>query len=146
MTELCVDASLAAKMALKNERLRSYASQLFADSAAAGGELIAPPIFVSEVDSIVCRREFSAELNSAEALTAFQRLDDLDISIIDLPGVRKRAREITREYGQERVYDSTYAALAEIRGCDFWTADHAFYKSVKDNLLFVHYLAEYPLP
>ena len=146
MTELCVDASLAAKMVLKDERLRRHARQIFVDSVAAGGNLIAPPIFVSEVDSIVCRREQNGEMNTAEALTAFQRLDELDVSIIELPGVRERAREIAREYGQERVYDSTYAALAEIRGCEFWTADHAFYMSVKDNLKFVKYLADYPLP
>ncbi len=57
-------------MVLMNERLRSHASQLFDDSAAADGDLITPPIFVSEVDSMVCRREFSGELNTAEAQRA----------------------------------------------------------------------------
>ena len=61
-------------------------------------------------------------------------------------GIRLRAREIARRFGQERVYDSTYAALAETRGCEFWTADYAFYMAVKDELAFVRFLAEYPLP
>lgn len=99
-----------------------------------------------EVDLIVRRRECSGGLTAFEALSAFQALDDLDVSIIDMPGVRTRAREIAREYGQERVYDSTYAALAEIRGCDFWTADFAFYNSVRHGLPFVHYLGGYPVP
>lgn len=39
----------------------------------------------------------------------------------------RRAREIARQFGQERIYDSLYAALAELHGCEFWTADKVFY-------------------
>jgi len=38
----------------------------------------------------------------------------------------------------------TYAALAELRGCEFWTADKAFYDAVKAVLSFVKYLPDYP--
>ena len=47
-------------------------------------------------------------------------------------------------------YDSTYLALAEHLGCEFWTADGRFYNAVKDSLSFVKWLAHYqplsPLP
>jgi len=42
------------------------------------------------------------------------------------------------------VYDATYAALAELRGCEFWTADKAFDDAVKAALPFVKYLPDYP--
>ncbi|MBI1928626.1 type II toxin-antitoxin system VapC family toxin [Candidatus Poribacteria bacterium] len=56
----------------------------------------------------------------------------------------KRARQIARQFSQPRIYDSLYAALAELRGCDFWTADKAFYDAVKVGLPFVKYLPDYP--
>ncbi len=55
----------------------------------------------------------------------------------------RRAREIARQFNQERVYDSIYAALAEMQGCEFWTADKNFYDAVSSSLLFVKYLPDY---
>src|SRR5437879_4612322 len=114
MDVICIDASPAAKIILRNERLRGHARQLFADACASGGELIAPPIFVSEIDSIIRRREFNGGFTSSEANIAFRKVDEMAVTILALPGMRTRAREIAREFNQERVYDSTYAALAEI--------------------------------
>ncbi len=54
-----------------------------------------------------------------------------------------RAREIARQFNQPKIYHSLYAALAELRGCEFWTADKAFYDSVKVGLPFVKYLSDY---
>jgi hypothetical protein len=45
---------------------------------------------------------------------------------------------------RKRVYDATYAALAELRGCEFWTADKVFYDAVKGVLVFVKHLPDYP--
>jgi len=56
----------------------------------------------------------------------------------------KRAREIARQFNQPNIYDSLYAALAELRVCEFWTADKAFYDAVKARLSFVKYLPDYP--
>ena len=58
--------------------------------------------------------------------------------------IRQRAREIAEQFNQPTVYDATYAALAELRGCDFWTADKLFYDAVKKVLTFVKYLPDYP--
>jgi len=54
-----------------------------------------------------------------------------------------RAREIARKFNQTRIYDSLYAALAELRACEFWTADKAFYDAVHNDLTFVKYLSNY---
>jgi predicted nucleic acid-binding protein len=56
----------------------------------------------------------------------------------------RRAREIARQSQQSKIYDSLYAALAELRGCEFWTADKAFYDAVRAALSFVKYLPNYP--
>jgi predicted nucleic acid-binding protein len=41
------------------------------------------------------------------------------------------------------VYDSTYAALADLHGTEFWTADKAFFDAVHAELKFVRYLPDY---
>jgi len=66
------------------------------------------------------------------------------VRIVTHPNLVRRAREIARQFKQERIYDSLYAALAELRGCEFWTADEAFYDAVKAVLSFVKYLPDYP--
>jgi len=57
----------------------------------------------------------------------------------------KCARNIARSFNQPKIYDSLYAALAELRGCEFWTADKTFYDAVKSTLSFVRYLPDYLL-
>ncbi|MBI3329625.1 MAG: hypothetical protein HYZ81_23335 [Nitrospinae bacterium] len=86
------------KLALKGEAHRITARRLVRDSIAAGRHLIAPPIFISEGDTVIRRR----------------------------------------------VYDASYAALAELRGCEFWTADKVCYDAVQATLSFVKYLPDYP--
>jgi predicted nucleic acid-binding protein len=44
------------------------------------------------------------------------------------------------------VYDAYYAALAEARGCEFWTADKAFWQAVRRRLKFVKYLENFKPP
>lgn len=82
-------------------------------------------------------------MTTDEARNAFTILDAAPVEIVELPGVRQRAREITKQFNQRYVYDVTYAALAESLGCEFWTADKTFYDAVKTVLTFVKYLPEY---
>lgn len=144
MTERCVDASLAVKWAVKGEPFRAKARALLRDSGMAGIILIAPPNFISEVDSAIRKRVFDGKMASAEAKKAYAILDAAPVQIVDAAGVRQRAREIAEQFNQRFVYDATYAALAELRGCKFWTVDKAFYDAVKTTLTFVKYLPDYP--
>jgi predicted nucleic acid-binding protein len=66
------------------------------------------------------------------------------VKILSDPDIVKRARAIARRFHQPRIYDSLYAALAELRGCDFWTADKQFSDAVQAGLPFVKYLPNLP--
>ena len=143
MTECCVDASVAIKWAIRGEPFRAKARALLGDAGARGTRLIAPPLFISEVDGAVRKRVFDGRLPSAEAQKAYKILDAAPVEMVDVPGARQRAREIAERFNQRFVYDSTYAALAELRGCEFWTADKVFYDAVKASLPFVKYLPDY---
>jgi predicted nucleic acid-binding protein len=143
MNERCVDASLIVKLALEEEAHSGAARRLVRQSIADGIRLIAPPIFMAEIDSVVRRCAFSGRLSQSDAREAYAVLDRAPAQIVGHPELRRRAREIADEFNQRTVYDSTYAARAELQGCEFWTADKAFYDAVRLGLPFVKHLADY---
>jgi predicted nucleic acid-binding protein len=114
------------------------------DSLASGYSLIAPPLFEYEVESVLQERLHSGALTEAEVDTALTRLQATGVQITSHIDMVKRARAIARRFDQQRIYDSVYAALAELSGCEFWTADKAFFEAVKLGLPFVKYLGDYP--
>jgi predicted nucleic acid-binding protein len=144
VNELCVDASVAVKWAVKGEPFRAKARSLLADCGKQGIILIAPAFFTSETDSAIRRRVFDKRMTAAEATKAYAILDAAPVQIVHTSQIRRRSREIAEQFGQPTVYDATYAALAELRGCEFWTADKIFYDAVKSALTFVKYLPNYP--
>jgi predicted nucleic acid-binding protein len=83
-------------------------------------------------------------MTAVEAKKAYAILDAAPVQIMHTPRARQRAREIAEQFNQRSVYDATYAALADLRGCDFWTADKLFYDAVKGVLTFVKYLPDDP--
>lgn len=61
MTELCVDASVVIKWAVKGEPFRAKALDLLKEAGVKGCKLIAPPFFSCEVDSAIRRRVFDGK-------------------------------------------------------------------------------------
>ena len=143
MSETCVDASVVVKLALGGEPYRATARQLIRDSLGSGIELIAPPFYPSEVDSVIRKRAYEGRLSSAGAQSAFAVLDRAPVHVLSHSRLRVRARQIAEQFNQRTVYDASYAALAELRGCDFWTADKALYLGVQPSLAYVKYLPNY---
>ena|SRR3989442_1133054 len=143
MSERCVDASVIVKLALKGERYRAKARRLVRESTREGINLIAPPFFTSEVDTAIRKRVHDGRLSQEDAQRAYAVLDRAPVQVMTHPNLRQRAREIAEHFNQRTVYDATYAALAELRDCEFWTADKIFYEAVKAELPFVKYLPDY---
>lgn len=144
MPERCVDASVAVKWVVKGEAWRRKARQFLHDSITIGYTLIAPPLFEYETESVLQSMLHTGILTISETDTALTRLEIIGVQIVTHPDMVRRAREIARLYNQERIYDALYAALAELRGCEFWTADKRFYDAVNKALPFVKYLPDYP--
>ncbi len=144
MPERCIDANIAVKWFIKGEAFRRKALKLLRESQAAGITLIAPPLFEMETDSVIQTRVVDGRTTPAVADKTLALLDTAPVVIATHPRLRQRAREIARQFHQRKVYDATYAALAELRGCEFWTADKVFYDAVKAVLSFVKYLPDYP--
>ena len=140
--EVCVDASLAVKVVVA-EPNSDQADALLQQWANENRRLIAPAFFDVEADSIIrqkttLRKELSVE--AAEAV--FEKLQALPVQQMSLPGQRRRAWEIAKDFGFPTVYDATYLALAQMRECEFWTADDKLFEKVKAVLTFVRCLSE----
>jgi len=144
MSELCIDASVAVKLVLKGETHRVTARRLLKDCIVNNMTLIAPPFFASETDTAIRKRVYEGKLSLADAKQAFTGLDKVPVQLRTHPNMRQRAREIAGQFNLRTVYDATYAALAELHGCEFWTADTVFYNTVNGALTFVKHLPEYP--
>ncbi|MBI3989801.1 MAG: type II toxin-antitoxin system VapC family toxin [candidate division NC10 bacterium] len=144
MAEQAIDASVALKWVVKGEPFRNKARQLLRDARLRGMTLIAPPILLYEVESVLQRRLHNGRATIAATDASLNAFYAVGVRIVTHPDMVRRARGIARQFHQERLYDSLYAALADLRGCELWTADKAFYDAVKSVLSFVKYLADYP--
>ena len=143
MSELCIDASVVVKLVLKGEPHRATARRLLKDCLVNGVTLIAPPFFEVEVDTVIRKRVQDGRLSLTDAKQAFAGLDKVPVQLLAHSLLRQRTREIAEQFNLRTVYDATYAALAELHGCEFWTADKVFYDTVKAVLTFVKYLPDY---
>ena len=138
-----MDASGVAAFDLPDEKHYARAQRLIRDLAQQNARLMAPPLFESEADSIIRRRVYLGTLTPHAGQSALALMDALQVEIIYDPAIRQRARELAERFNQVRVYDSTYTALADLRGVELWTADERFYNSVSGALPFVKFIGEY---
>jgi len=138
--EVVVDASLVLHLALPAYPYHEQAFRRFSQWADEGVTLIAPHLFAAEVDSGIRRLVHSGALTPEAGQQAQKIVDALAVRLVYNTRVRRRAREIAEHLHQSRVYDATYAALAELRRSEFWTADRRFYRAARNALSFVHFI------
>ncbi len=134
-TQAVIDASLAFDAVIGEPARRTLARRFLAACNVLNVRLIAPPAFTGEVDTAARQAMHRGGLAAADLPAVYAALDALPIAVtLDaaaLDAVRKRARVIAEMLQQPSVYDATYAALAEARGCYFWTADKTFANAAK---------------
>jgi predicted nucleic acid-binding protein len=144
--EVCVDASLVLKLVLR-EPDSELAEALFARWQADRVRLIAPAFCPVEVDSVIRRKSSTGDparrLSPEQAEPAFQAVQMVPLRVVEEPLQRRRAWELAKLLELPVVYDSHYLALAELRGCEFWTADEKLYRTAKEKLNYVRLLAEH---
>lgn len=106
-------------------------------------DLIVPDLFPTEVCNVLLILERAGKISPGDAdLLAAEFINDLP-TVVPAIGVLSRAIEIAKQFRQS-VYDSLYAALAELEGCDYVTADAKFQNAVQATLPFVIPLSSLP--
>ena len=127
---LCIDASVAVKT-LFAEIDSDKAESLLQGAADAGHRLIAPAHFPVEVTSAVYKRVRSGHLTIDEAVVRISRLADMPVELVNPHGLREPALAIAAAANMKWVHDAFYVALAEMQGCELWTADEQLYAAVR---------------
>jgi len=122
-SEIVVDANVVVNFALKSNPFHEQARKLFADCTRDGTRLIAPPWWELEADNALRFLARGKHITPAVAQEAQQSLDMAAVQVVWEPRLRVLARQIADRLQQIRLDDATYVTLAQLRGCDLWTAD-----------------------
>jgi len=137
-----VDASLAIKWVLK-EPYVEQALALAEEWAAAAIRPAAPCLLLVEATNVLHRRMMLGHISLSQARQLLAGLLDIGIEIRESPQIHFRAMELAQELRRPAVYDTHYLALADILGCELWTADKRFFNSVKGRQPRIRWLGEY---
>jgi len=136
-----VDASLAIKWVLK-EPYAEQALALAEEWAATGTRPSAPCLLLVEATNVLHRRAMLGHISLSQARQLLAGLLDMGIEIRESPQIHFRAMELAQELQRPAVYDTHYLALADILGCELWTADERFFNSVKERQPRIRWLGE----
>lgn len=139
-----VDASLAVKWVLK-EPYAEQALELATNWASRGVKPAAPCLLLVEVTNVLHRRAMLGQMTPAQAEQLLGGLLAIGIEVRESSQLHLRALELAQELQRPAVYDTHYLALAEILGCDLWTADERFFNVVKERQPRVKWLREHTI-
>ena len=137
-----VDASLAVKWLIEEDD-SDKAHDILQDWVAQDITRIAPYLMPFEVANALHRRVVRGELNVGDSARMIARLLDSQLELHHPPGLHARALQIASELKQGAAYDAHYLALAEVVGCDLWTADERFYRATGPSIQNVRWLGEF---
>jgi predicted nucleic acid-binding protein len=144
MPEQVIDASVAIPWLDPGETFHAEAMRLLADAQLNHVVLIGPPLLHYEVESALQRWLYTGRSPLAAVDASLAQYYTIGVRTEIHPDMVRRAREIARLCNQVRIYDSLYAALAELRGCEVWTGDTPFHTAVSLSLPFVKHIRDYP--
>lgn len=119
---VCVDASLVLHLILPDEH-DPGTEALWQGWAAAGVEMIGPPLLYAEVTSVIRLRVVTGRLTPDEGEETFAAFNGLSIARVDRDDLHLRAWELAKQYQTRRAYDMMYLALAQLEDIEFWTGD-----------------------
>lgn len=143
---ICVDASLAVKWILDEERA-DRARALYRATVRTARAIVAPPLLPLEATNILRQRTRPADGMSLDIATVL--LDEflaLPIEIRNPEGLHLRALAPAHAFDLPAAYDAHYLALAEHLDCELWTDDVKLLRSVGERLPFVRRLRDLPFP
>jgi len=141
---ICVDASVAAKWLLpEGDRQRALA--LRSDVLRSGGRIVAPDHLIPEVTSAIYKKCQVGQIRMELGRLLVAGAGQLAVDAVTVPHLPLRAFEIAAKFQLKWIYDAFYVALAEIIGCELWTADEALHAAVRGAHANVRLLSEYSL-
>jgi len=130
MDKVVVDASLALRWVLKDEK-EVRADTLLSQWAMSLTRMLVPPLFLSEIANALYLSVRRSRLTLKEARLALVTIIQIGAEVSEPAGLYSRSLDLAAEYSLTNAYDAQYIALAEIEGCELWTADERLAAAVK---------------
>jgi predicted nucleic acid-binding protein len=105
--------------------------------------LTAPALFYAEVSSAIRRRVHRGLLEPANGSRMLTQALQWPIVIWeDVRLVQPSALEFATRFNRPKAYDAQYLALADLLGCELWTADRRLVNAVAGQLPWVRWIGE----
>jgi predicted nucleic acid-binding protein len=142
---VCVDASLVLKLVL-GEDDSPQAIALWRRWIDEDVTVAAPPLLAYEATSVLRTKVYRGLLAPEIGDEAFREIHLQGIRYLSPENLHVRAWELAKRLQRPAAYDTHYLALAEILGCEFWTADKRLSNAVRDELPWIRHLAECQSP
>ncbi|MEK7872471.1 MAG: type II toxin-antitoxin system VapC family toxin [Chloroflexota bacterium] len=95
--------------------------------------LVAPPLFFAEVTSVLRGKVFHGQIGAAEGERVFSVFLRLQVDSVNPVDLQERAWALAKKYNRPKAYDAQYLAVAEMLGCDLWTADQRLANAVREK-------------
>ena len=137
----CVDACLALKLVLGEED-SPKAIALWNHWIDENITVTAPPLLAYEVTSVLRTKVYRGLLTAEAGEEAFQVIHAQGIHYLSPANLHIRAWELAKRLNRPAAYDAHYLALAEILGCELWTADQHLYNAAAGTLPQIRCLGE----
>jgi len=137
----CVDACLALKLVL-GEDDSPKAIALWKSWVDRNVTVAAPPLLAYEVTSVLRTKVHCGLLTPELGEEAFREIHAQGIHCLSPESLHIHAWELAKRLDRPAAYDAHYLALAEILGCEFWTADKHLFNAVQETLPWVRHLRE----
>jgi predicted nucleic acid-binding protein len=105
--------------------------------------LIAPALLAFEVTSSLRRLVYLGEITPDQGEEAFREFLKISVQLSHQYGIFPLAWSLSKRFNFPRAYDAAYLALAQLRHCEFWTADKRLFNAVSRELSWVRWLGDY---
>jgi len=140
--QLVVDASVVAKLYLRDEQYTAKADLLFSRFKQGEVQLIAPRLITYEVPAAI--KGGAVRVKAAKEIwrAALSSFESLGLTIIDDSDAKYEATRLALDYFCQ-YYDALYLLLAQDLGCRFITADEKLWKPLHTRLGYLLLLASY---
>ncbi len=139
--ELCIDANLVVTW-YAPEEWRTQSIALLDECSSLGASVLAPDFIFAEVASSLRRKVYRGLMQPEDGLVGAMLLTKAAIEPVEVRLLIPHAWRIAETHGLPTVYDACYLALAEERGCDFWTADERLINAT-GNLPYIKHIKGY---
>jgi len=141
---IVVDTSIAIKWAI-NEPDSNIALSLLTEWTKTETVILAPALLAYEATNTFHRRVRGGKISFEDARKGLEEIIFTAV-VFDFsqnPAINIKALEFAQRFGLPATYDSHYLALAESKGCEFWTADTRLWNSIRGKFSWVRWMGDY---